>query len=123
MRKKDRIFTYAATAFVIYNSAGCPKTKDFANSLSNTNNEFNQNLIKDIEAVNMALDNISKLARGDEIKNAVLKIYRYNLNNLGARIRRYSVESYNDVRTIYRWLSIAREEFARCRGLDNTKMK
>lgn len=123
MRKKDRIFTYAATAFIIYNSAGCPNNEDFANSLSNTNNEFNQNLIKDIEAVNMALVNISKLARGQEMQDAVLKIYRYNLNNLGARIRRYAMESYNDVRTIYRWLSIAREEFAKCRGLDNTKMK
>ena len=121
MRKIDRIYTYAATAFVIYNNAGCPSSEDFIKSLPEDARD--SPIVEDIKAVNRTLEALRKKSGGDDIVKAVLSIYRYNLNNLGARIKRHSFEAYADIRTVYRWLECAREEFARQRGLDNTKMK
>ena len=141
--KKDNIRDYATSAFRSYARLGCPTTEEFKKKIRNTATlnetdpkkalilaekaeEENYGRIMDIEAVNGTLSILEKSGRQDIIK-AVNEIYFAEpekplvKKNITERAQAFAISLPADIRTVFRYLALARKLFAELRGLSYSK--
>lgn len=137
--KKDNIRDYATSAFRNYARLGCPTTEEFKKHIRKiaTNNVLEPQKalmlaekaeaesypeIMDIEAVNGTISILEKSGKHEAVL-AIKEIYFIKPDkplrkcNISERAQALAISMPADIRTIYRYLALARRIFAELRGL------